>query len=65
MKHNGKPVDIVAQATKFGLLYVFNRVTGQPIWPIEERPVPQSDVPGEQSSPTQPFPDHGPRRSRG
>ena len=56
VKHNGKPVDIVAQATKFGLLYVFNRVTGQPIWPIEERPVPQSDVPGEQSSPTQPFP---------
>ena len=54
--HNGKPVDIVAQATKFGLLYVFDRVTGKPIWPIEERPVPQSDVPGEQSSPTQPFP---------
>ena len=54
--HNGKPIDIVAQATKFGLLYVFNRVTGQPLWPIEERPVPQSDVPGEQSSATQPFP---------
>ena len=54
--HNGKPVDIVAQATKFGLLYVFDRVTGQPLWPIEERPVPQSDVPGEQSSATQPFP---------
>jgi len=56
VKHNGKPVDIVAQATKFGLLYVFDRETGQPLWPIEERPVPQSDVPGEQSSPTQPFP---------
>ena len=56
VKHNGKPVDIVAQATKFGLLYVFDRVTGKPIWPIEERPVPQSDVPGEHSSPTQPFP---------
>ncbi len=56
VKHNGKPVDIVAQATKFGLLYVFDRATGQPLWPIEERPVPQSDVPGEQSSPTQPFP---------
>ena len=54
--HNGKPIDIVAQATKFGLLYVFDRVTGKPLWPIEERPVPQSDVPGEQSSPTQPFP---------
>ena len=54
--HNGKPIDIVAQATKFGLLYVFNRATGQPLWPIEERAVPQSDVPGEQSSATQPFP---------
>ncbi len=56
VKHNGKPVDIVAQATKFGLLYVFDRVTGKPVWPIEERAVPQSDVPGEHSSPTQPFP---------
>jgi quinate dehydrogenase (quinone) len=54
--HDGKPIDIVAQATKFGLLYVFNRATGQPLWPIEERAVPQSDVPGEQSSATQPFP---------
>jgi quinoprotein glucose dehydrogenase len=56
VKPNGKPVDIVAQATKYGLLFVFDRVTGKPIWPIEERPVPQSDVPGEQSSTTQPFP---------
>ena len=56
VRHNGKPVDIVAQATKFGLLYVFDRVTGQPLWPIEERPVPKSDVPGEESWPTQPFP---------
>ena len=56
IKHNGKSVDIVAQATKFGLLYVFDRVTGKPIWPIEEKPVPESDVPGEESSPTQPFP---------
>ena len=56
VRHNGKPVDIVAQATKFGLLYVFNRVTGEPLWPIEERPVPQSDVPGEQTARTQPFP---------
>ena len=62
--HNGKPVDIVAQATKFGLLYVFDRVTGNPIWPIEERPVPQSDVPGEQSSMTQPFPTRPPPFSR-
>lgn len=56
VKHNGKNVDIAAQPTKFGFLYVFNRVTGEPLWPIEERKVPQSDVPGEQSSPTQPFP---------
>jgi quinoprotein glucose dehydrogenase len=56
VRHNGAPVDIVAQATKFGLLYVFNRVTGEPLWPIEERKVPKSDVPGEESWPTQPFP---------
>jgi quinoprotein glucose dehydrogenase len=55
VKHKGKTVDIVAQPTKFGFLYVFDRVTGEPLWPIEERPVPQSDVPGEQSWPTQPF----------
>ena len=47
---------MVAQATKQGFLFVFDRVTGEPIWPIEERPVPQSDVPGEQTWPTQPFP---------
>ena len=64
VRHNGKKVDIVAQATKFGLLYVFDRVTGQPLWPIEERPVPQSDVPGEQSWPTQPFPTKPPPYSR-
>ncbi len=46
----------VAVITKQAFLYVFDRVTGEPIWPIEERPVPQSDVPGEKSSPTQPFP---------
>ena len=56
VNHNGKTVDIVAQATKQGFLYAFNRVTGEPLWPIEERPVPQSNVPGEQSWPTQPFP---------
>jgi quinoprotein glucose dehydrogenase len=39
-----------------GLLFVFNRLTGKPVWPIEERPVPQTDVPGEKTSPTQPFP---------
>jgi len=55
VRHDGKTVDAVAQATKFGFLYVFDRVTGKPLWPIEERPVPKSDVPGEQSWPTQPF----------
>jgi quinoprotein glucose dehydrogenase len=53
---NGRAVDVVAQATKHGFLFVFNRETGEPIWPIEERPVPPSDVPGEQAWPTQPFP---------
>jgi quinoprotein glucose dehydrogenase len=53
---NGRRIDAVAQATKQGFLFVFDRVTGEPVWPIEERPVPQSDVPGEQSWPTQPFP---------
>jgi quinoprotein glucose dehydrogenase len=56
VRHNGKMVDIVAQPTKQGFLYVFDRVSGQPLWPIEERPVPKSDVPGEQSWPTQPSP---------
>ena len=56
IRQNGKPRQVVAQATKQGFLYVFDRKTGQPIWPIEERKVPQTDVPGEWSSPTQPFP---------
>ena len=56
IRQNGKPRQVVAQATKFGFLFVFDRKTGQPIWPIVERPVPQSDIPGEWSSPTQPFP---------
>jgi quinoprotein glucose dehydrogenase len=54
--HNGRQRDIVALAGKTGFLYVFDRVTGEPIWPIEQRPVPKSEVPGEQSWPTQPFP---------
>src|SRR5687767_1143527 len=56
IRQNGKPRQIVAQATKQGFLFVFDRRTGQPIWPIEERKVPQTDVPGEWTSPTQPFP---------
>jgi quinoprotein glucose dehydrogenase len=53
---NGQTVKAVAQPTKQAFLYVFDRITGKPIWPIEERPVEQSTVPGEQTSPTQPFP---------
>jgi glucose dehydrogenase len=55
--HGGRAVDVVAMASKTGYLYVFDRVTGKPIWPIEERPVPQkTTVPGQYLSPTQPFP---------
>ncbi len=64
VKHNGKNVDVVAQPTKFGFLYVFDRVTGEPLWPIEERPVPQTDVAGEWTSPTQPFPTKPPAFAR-
>ena len=53
---NGRVVKAVAQITKQAFTYVFDRVTGEPIWPIEERPVPQSNVPGEQAAATQPFP---------
>lgn len=55
VRKEGKTVDAVAQATKQGFVFVFDRVTGEPVWPIEERPVPKSDVPGEQAWPTQPF----------
>ena len=53
---DGRPREIVVQTTKQGWAFTFDRETGEPIWPIEERPVPQSEVPGEQLSPTQPFP---------
>jgi quinoprotein glucose dehydrogenase len=56
IRQNGRAIDVVAQATKHGFLFVFERETGRPIWPIEERRVPASDVPGEHPSPTQPFP---------
>jgi quinoprotein glucose dehydrogenase len=52
----GRPMKAVAAMGKQAMLYLFNRVTGEPVFPIEERPVPQSDVPGEKTSPTQPFP---------
>ena len=61
---DGRPRKIVALPTKETFLYVFDRITGQPIWPIEERPVPQSDVPGEKTSPTQPFPTKPPAYAR-
>jgi quinoprotein glucose dehydrogenase len=64
IRRSGKPVDIVAQAGKTGFLYVFDRVTGKPVWPIEERPVPRSDMPGEETWPTQPFPTNPPPFAR-
>ena len=56
VQHDGKPVDVVAQMGKQGFIWVFDRVSGKPLWPIEERPVPSSDMPGESTWPTQPFP---------
>ncbi len=53
---DGKKIKALAQSSKQAFLYVFDRATGKPIWPIEERAVPQTDVPGEETSPTQPFP---------
>jgi quinoprotein glucose dehydrogenase len=57
---DGKPIKAVAQITKQGFTFVFDRLTGEPIWPIEETPVPQSTVAGEQTSPTQPIPSKPP-----
>jgi quinoprotein glucose dehydrogenase len=53
---NGKPVRAVVQLTKQAMAYVFDRATGEPVWPIEEKPVPTSSTPGEKTAPTQPFP---------
>ena len=53
---DGQPTPIAVETTKQGFAFTFNRVTGEPVWPIEERAVPQSDLPGEKLSPTQPFP---------
>jgi quinoprotein glucose dehydrogenase len=65
IRQNGKTIPAVAMAGKTGFLYVFNRVTGAPIWPIEERPVPtKTDVPGEEVFPTQPFPTKPPPFAR-
>jgi len=61
---DGREIKAVAQPTKQGWLYVFDRVTGEPVWPIEEQPVPPSDVPGELLSTTQPFPSKPPAYDR-
>jgi len=61
---DGRPIKALAQPTKQGWLYVFDRITGKPVWPIEERPVPKGDVPGEWYSPTQPFPTKPPAYDR-
>ena len=53
---NGQEIKALAQVSKQGFTYVLDRITGEPVWPIEERPVPQGNVPGEWYSPTQPFP---------
>ena len=64
VRHDGKLIDAVAQSTKQGFLFVFDRVTGKPLWPVEERPVPKSQMPGEQAWPTQPFPTAPPPYAR-
>jgi quinoprotein glucose dehydrogenase len=58
--HGGRPIDALAQGTKQGLLFVFDRVTGEPLWPIHERPAPPSEIPGVRTWPTQPFPEKPP-----
>src|SRR5690606_27535063 len=55
IERGGRSVDVVLQATKTGQLFVLDRETGEPVFAVEERPVPPSDVPGEVASPTQPF----------
>ncbi len=64
VRHEGQSVDVVAQGTKMGLLFVFDRETGEPLWPIEERPVEASRIPGFDAWPTQPFPTKPPPLTR-
>jgi quinoprotein glucose dehydrogenase len=64
IKVDGKRIKAVIAGSKAGFLYVFDRVTGKPVWPIEERPVPQSSIPGAESSATQPFPTKPPAFER-
>ena len=61
---DGREIKAVAQVSKQAFTYVFDRRTGEPVWPIEERPVPASDTPGEEASPTQPFPTKPPAFDR-
>ncbi|MBI4659807.1 MAG: PQQ-binding-like beta-propeller repeat protein [Verrucomicrobia bacterium] len=56
VEHAGRKIDAVAQATKVGNLFLLDRETGKPLFPVEERPVPKSEIPGEETWPTQPFP---------
>ena len=64
LNREGKQVPAIAQATKMGFLFVFDRLTGKPLFDVEERPVPASDVPGEEAWPTQPFPVRPPSVAR-
>jgi len=64
IRHNGRNRDVVVVTSKTTWLYVFDRETGEPIWPIEERPVPRSEMPGEESWRTQPYPTNPPPHSR-
>ena len=64
IERDGKPVEALAQTTKQGYLYLFNRITGEPLTPIHEHPYPASTVPGEATSPTQPLPDLAPYSER-
>ena len=64
VRHDGKTIDAVAQVSKQGFVWVFDRVTGAPLWPIEERPVPRTDMPGEETWPTQPYPTKPPPYAR-
>jgi quinoprotein glucose dehydrogenase len=56
LDRDGRPIDAVVQATKQGFVFVLDRESGEPLFPVEERPVPASDLPGERAAPTQPFP---------
>jgi len=64
LRRNGREIPAVAQVTKIGFVFVLDRLTGKPLFPVEERPVPQSKVPGESAWPTQPFPLKPPPLSR-